>query len=161
MINISRVIKEVKELYETRLITEFAPEEMFMVGIRLSDKSVDKIDAFNQELVGTLFMLLDGKHPICEEFKNVEITSIFICSTVGRTIYDSLMYRPNKQKLLLRNDNNRKVLLFRGLKQEDKDKVVNYLSKEIESFAHVFASGVMPPKQEDKSAWGEMPWDFK
>lgn len=160
MNNSTRVIRELKAVLE-QINAKYRPDDVVAIGLRYSDKSVDKIECFLKELVGRLFMIIDGQDPVCNDHKNVNLQTVFICDSSGAVIYDSKDYTPSKQKAALRFDGDRRLLAFRSLIESDKEQVVNLTLEQI--WAHIKDIG--PNDDLNKttgapdSAWGEMPWD--
>lgn len=146
---LSPLVSDLKSQYQNRDLA---------IGIRFEDRCVDKITTTAANLLKTVWSLLDNKHPICREYKHTVIVSIFICNDRGTTLYDSRDYVPNRQKIILKRDGDRKVINFKTLSQEDREEVVNKMLTEMSGEK---SSGQQKPNSDKKnSSWGDLPWDF-
>jgi len=160
MNNSARVLRELTVVVK-ELSTRYRPDDVVAIGLRYSDRSVDKIECFHKELLGRLFMVVDGKDPVCDEHKDVTLLTVFVCDSSGIVIYDSQDYKPSKQKASLRLDGDRRLVAFRGLNAEEKEQVVDLTVEQI----YAAIDTIKPDDNLDKttgtpdSAWGEMPWD--
>ena len=160
MNNSARVLRELT-LVVKELANRYRPDDVVAIGLRYVDRSVDKIECFHRELLGRLFMIVDGKDPVCDEHKETSLWTIFVCDSSGSVIYDSQDYKPSKQKAALRFDGDRRLLAFRGLAADEKEQVVALTVEQIYSTI----DSIKPEDNLDKttgtpdSAWGEMPWD--
>lgn len=155
MNNSARVIRELKEVVEN-LKDKYGPDDVVAIAPRYSDRSVDKVECFFKDLVGRAFMIIDGKDPVCDEHKDAELVSLFVCNYGGKTLYDSVLYRQDAQKCALKKDGDMRLRAFKSLSEEDKEKTVNLIADAIEKSDINTES---PAK--DDTGWGDMPWDTK
>lgn len=160
MNNSARVIRELS-LVMQELSTKYRPDDVVAIGLRYSDRAVDKIECFYKELTGRLFMIIDGQDPVCSEHKETVLLTIFVCDSSGIVIYDSQDYKPSKQKAALKFDGDRRLLAFKGLTSDEKTQVVDLTAEQI----YAAIDNIKPDDNLDQitgtpdSAWGEMPWD--
>ncbi len=162
MNNSVRIFRELKSITET-LKSKYRPDDGVAIGLRYSDRAVDKVEGFFKDIQPLLFTIVDGQHQVSKEHKNAELLSVFVCDSSGQTIYDSKIYQPSKMKTNLKKDGDKRLLAFKGLNQEEKEQVINLTVEQI----HSEIDGIGPDDdlsklgEQSDSAWGEMPWDFQ
>jgi len=160
MNNSALVIRELAEAM-TNAGSKYRQDDVVAIGLRYSDRTVDKVECFYKELVGRVFMITDGQDPVCDAHKEAQLLTIFVCDPTGLTIYDSQGYKPSKAKLILKHDGDRRLLAFKSLTPDEKDKVVDLTLENVWS-----AIKDIGPSDDltdftgpQDSAWGDMPWD--
>lgn len=158
MIRTLHIIKSLNQLIES-IKREYYKQEL-AIGIRFNDKSVDKVSTHSDALIETVWSILDNKHPVCKANKGLDITSIFICSGVGKTIYDSRYYTISRTKIVMRRDGDRKVINFKTLSEDEKNKVIDNLVEQIVNQDQNKSDKQIPKQNKKETSWGDLPWDF-
>lgn len=157
MLNSKRMFRELNKLLPT--LKDKYGDKIVGIGVRYSDKTVDKAESAFPNLLPTLWSIVDSKHAVSERHRNVDVEGIFICDSMGRTIYDSVSYRPDKQKIKLMRDGDRRVLFYKSMPLEDREAIVEKVAKTIED--EINKENFLKDKTQESSPWGDMPWDFK
>jgi hypothetical protein len=148
MINSIHIVKNIRAL---NLPTNLS----LKIGVRYANRTIEAVDCKSDNLTNVVWQIIDNKHPVYLRNRDSDIKSIFVCNEFGKILYDSRSYTPDKNKLKLKKDGDRKVISFKFLSQEEKDKVVEGIVACLEG---------TPLKEQDNNkeqSWGDMPWDFQ
>ena len=131
--------------------------EIVEIGVRFANKQVDKVQSTINDLIRTVWLIIDGKHEfITKHHKGQEQSSIFLQDKVGNLIYDSLVYRSGPDKDKLKKEKNTRVRNFNNLSDEDKAREVEITHAQIIGAS----SEELLKKEEEKpsSGWDDLPF---
>jgi hypothetical protein len=162
MNNSVHIFKELNKLLPG-LKERYKSKDIFYIGLRLNDKQVAKVEVFFEDLLNTIFNIIDNKHPALkdEAYKGLDIQSLFVCDISGTTVYDSKYYQVYTQKYNLKKDKDIRLLQFKQLDESGKNQVIELLVAQIQESYHNEDLGIKPDDKGPSSNWGEMPWDFQ
>ena len=152
MLNSTQIIKELNLLIKD-LITKYGANEQFALGLRFGE-AVDKIPTRLDELVKTIWEIIDGKHEHCKEkYAKMILTSVFIQDKTGTLIYDSKVYKIGTDKIKLIKNSDSRVKDFKDLSPEDKSRLVDITISQIGGVSSDEVNKELP-----KSGWEDLPW---
>jgi hypothetical protein len=171
MINSKHIFVELNELLPV-IKERYNKGEVFYIGLRLANLSTPKVEVLLEELLPTLFAIIDTnsayvktseKHPIWKEdnFKNQNLLSVFVCDSTSQTVYDSRYYQQSAEKYNLKRDKDARLLQFKQLDAEEKSQMAELIAAQITELQDDVVKGVEPEDNGPDSNWGEMPWDFQ
>jgi len=171
MINSRHIFTELNEILPT-VKERYTKDEVFYIGLRLSNRSTPKVEVLLDEVLPILFQIIDtddmamhkvDRHPIWQQddFKNQTLLSVFLCDSTSQTIYDSRYYQQSAEKYNLKRDKDARILQFKQLEADEKEQMAALIAAQIAELQDDVVNGVKPEDNGPDSNWGEMPWDFQ